>query len=141
MEPFRSKKEMKNYIKRECLFGEGTGPTEVVGTWRGKYVETNQFFEIPIESNEEFLTNDDILAFLIHFRKIKKDCINGTIRLLQENQIDPGTDNPFQFMEEEDAVEYLRLAGEYQVAVEWLPLIEREADRRNMHNELGYYAL
>lgn len=127
---------MKHYQQQDWIFGEGAGPTGTPGFWEIKdnFGDTS---EEEIAHSEEMFSNDDIMAMVIFFRRMKKDSLNKVTRLLQSNQIAADVQEPFKFMEVEDAQEYLNAFAATEDANEWLPLLEEEARRRNLHSELN----
>lgn len=130
---------MKHYPRQEWLFGEGTGPSDTPGIWLAQSNYPEESFEIDFfqQGLEELIGDDDLMAFVIHFRRMKADAINNTTQLLQKNQIDGNLENPHLLMEEEDASRYLTSFQNYQTAKDWLPILENEARRRGLVEELN----
>ena len=130
---------MKHYPREDWLFGEGTGPSETAGIWLAKSNQPGESFEIDFfqQGLEELIGDDDLMAFVIHFRRMKADAVHNTTQLLQKNQIDGNLENPHLLMEEEDASRYLTSFQEYQLSKDWLPILENEARRRGLVEELN----
>lgn len=100
---------MKHYPRQDWLFGEGTGPSSTPGIWLAKSNQSESPFEIDFSDSEldQFVDNDDLMSFVIYFRKLKKNAMNKILQLLQKNQIEESTKNPELLMESPDSEKYL----------------------------------
>ena len=127
---------MKHYPQEKWLFGNDCGPSETPGIWTAKD-NHEKAWDIEIADSEELLDNDDIMAMIIFFRRMKADSLNSATQLLQKNQIDGNLADPHLLMEDEDSENYLKHVHSYQKSVAWLPLLETEARQRNLHGELN----
>lgn len=130
---------MSIYSKQKWLFGNGSEPSDRTGIWLVKSETGSKPFELDFfhESLERFVNDEDLIAFVVYFRKIYKNSSEEILRILRKNNIKGIMKNPHLLMNEDDKELFLSCKQKYKKAQEWLPLVETIALDRGLDEELN----